>query len=66
MPNSESIDKKLVIRGGEVISNDEGRLKIIFNNLISNAIRYADLAKSAPNITVQVEVTSAMLNIVFF
>ncbi|MEM6526002.1 MAG: HAMP domain-containing sensor histidine kinase [Bacteroidota bacterium] len=65
MHRAEEIDKKVSIVGDTIIKSDESRLKIIFNNLVSNAIRYADFEKSQPWITIKIEVQPELLNIVF-
>ncbi|MEM9857791.1 MAG: HAMP domain-containing sensor histidine kinase [Bacteroidota bacterium] len=65
MPQAEIIDKKINIVGDPVIQSDEARLKIIFNNLVSNAIRYADLKKQTPWINIKLGIQPNELNIVF-
>jgi signal transduction histidine kinase len=45
--------------------SDKNRLQILFNNLVSNAIRYADLEKSNPTIRISAQVTEAEANIEF-
>lgn len=56
MPGNDRIQKKLLIEDGDFYT-DLTRLEIIFKNIISNAIRYADLSKVNPNITVSVKMT---------
>lgn len=53
------------IHGGDDIYADRRRVQIIFNNLISNAIRYADPAKDNPRIEVIAEIGNRMVDIVF-
>ena len=55
MENSEKITKRVSIVGGDFYSDDK-RLSVIFNNLISNAIRYADMKKIEPYIYVRIDV----------
>lgn len=57
MDNVSRIKKTIQINQvGEFISSPT-RLEIIFNNLISNAIKYADMLKAEPTITIHVEST---------
>ncbi len=65
MANAEVIDKNIEINGPEVINNDESRLRIIFNNLISNAIRYSDTSKSSSRITIRIDISPEKLNVIF-
>ena len=65
MANAETIEKTINIRGGEIVKNDESRFKIIFNNLVSNAIRYADTSKPNPKITIDIDVTPGKISVVF-
>ncbi|MEM1407682.1 MAG: HAMP domain-containing sensor histidine kinase [Bacteroidota bacterium] len=59
------IERKIDVRGNEIIHSDLGRLKIIFNNLISNAIRYADFNKKKCWVSIRVDVTHSSINIIF-
>jgi ligand-binding sensor domain-containing protein/nitrogen-specific signal transduction histidine kinase len=52
MERSELIDKKLTVVGESAFYSDPFRLKIIFNNLISNAIRYSN-----PSISSYIHIT---------
>ncbi len=65
MENAELIEKSIKIGGSETVKNDESRFKIIFNNLVSNAIRYSDIAKPAPKISIDIEVTQERISVVF-
>ncbi len=40
-----------------VLFSDQNRLKLILNNLISNAITYADLTKEEPQINITIDIT---------
>lgn len=64
---SDCINKKVKISGseGELIHSDKTRLRIVLSNLISNAIRYADVSKESPSITVNIYVTLDMVAITF-
>ncbi|HEY9004908.1 MAG TPA: HAMP domain-containing sensor histidine kinase [Ohtaekwangia sp.] len=53
MPQAERITTTIRIGSGEFYT-DKTRLEIILKNLISNAIRYADLDKEKPSLLVEV------------
>jgi PAS domain S-box-containing protein len=53
--HSENIEKTLKIVGSQVFVSDAYRLKIILNNLISNAIRYCNPRNEHPFIKVEIE-----------
>lgn len=44
--------------------SDPMRIRILLNNLISNAVQYADLEKDEPNIKMQVKITDEMCTFV--
>lgn len=46
-----------------LLSADQGRLKIILNNLITNAIKYHDLSKPSPYIKINAKSTHSWLHI---
>jgi len=56
MENVDKIEKIIKIDQHEAFYSDPKRLEIIFNNLISNANKYADLNKSKPFIEVSIKV----------
>lgn len=56
LDGSNKIQKRINVAGKADFYTDEKRLSIIFNNLISNAIRYADLRKDMPFIHVSIDV----------
>ncbi len=56
--HSENIQKIFKINQKSAFFTDQRRLNVIFNNLISNAIRYSDLRKSQSYIEVQVNCTT--------
>ncbi len=64
IPQFENIDIVVQVNGAEVVYSDYNRLKIIFNNLISNAIRYSDKRKENPFIIVHIDIqeTSFMIS----
>ena len=59
MPGSELMSKQINIDQKHELYSDPIRLSIIFNNLISNAIKYSDPAKASPfmkiNVTIEKE-----------
>lgn len=50
------IKKVITINGTAPFYSDRNRLTIIFNNLVSNAIKYADLKKDEPFIRITVDI----------
>lgn len=58
MENASQIRKKITVDQEGVFVTAPSRLEIVLNNLISNAMKYADLRKSDPFIEVQVKATS--------
>jgi PAS domain S-box-containing protein len=54
LPTAGSIDTKIQIEPYTNFYSDPKRLRILFNNLISNAFRYHDLSKETPYIKIQV------------
>lgn len=63
MENAQSITESVQVIGKPIIWNDKKRLEIILNNLISNAIKYADMAKKQPTIEVIVTVENTKVKI---
>jgi signal transduction histidine kinase len=53
---ASKIQIQTVVRQDVPFYSDQNRLQILFNNLISNAIRYADLEKSNPSIRISAQV----------
>lgn len=53
----DRIQQDIEIEGSCFFFSDRNRITTLFSNLISNAIRYADLEKDAPYIRIMVEVT---------
>ena len=54
MENADRITKKFIITGESDFYSDEKRITMILNNIISNAIRYADFQKTEPYILVRI------------
>lgn len=50
---------------GEVFYSDKFRLKIIFSNLISNAIKYQDLTKEQSKLNITIDVTQKQASLQF-
>ena len=55
LPTAGSIETKVKVEPYVNFYSDPKRLKILLNNLVSNAFRYHDLAKNAPFIKVQIK-----------
>jgi len=51
------ITKRVTVNQAYPFKSDSKRIEIILNNLISNAIKYADLNKPQPTITIDVEIS---------
>lgn len=63
MQHAQAIEKKVNIEQFEKFISDPRRISIIINNLISNAIKYADLKKENPHFSVHVKVADNMATI---
>jgi signal transduction histidine kinase len=63
MSNAQPIKKMVEIRQYEKFISDPRRVNMIINNLISNAIKYADLAKEQPCIRIKISVVDGMATI---
>lgn len=55
LPSAHSIEPIISVEPYTRFYSDPKRLRILFNNLISNAFRYHDLSKTAPFIKVEVK-----------
>ncbi len=53
---ASKIDRLVDVKEKVPFYSDKGRVLILFNNLISNAIRYADLSKEKPFVRIQITV----------
>jgi signal transduction histidine kinase len=62
---ANKIDHLVDIKDKAPFYSDKGRLLILFNNLISNAIRYADLSKEKSFIRIQIAVEQSEATIEF-
>jgi PAS domain S-box-containing protein len=58
MENANRIRKNIIVEQTAPFLTSPSRVEIILNNLISNAIKYADFRKSDPNIEVRVKANS--------
>ena len=63
MQNAQEIEKKVTIEQFEKFISDPRRISIILNNLVSNAIKYADLSKPHPELSLHVKVMDNMATI---
>lgn len=63
MKHAKSISKEIKVKENLKCKMDIKRIRIILNNLISNAIKYADLSKESPYIHVFISVTNKSINI---
>jgi signal transduction histidine kinase len=59
MPGSDDIQKDIQISAKELFYSDPYHLNVIFNNLISNSIKYYDPKKKNPFLKITVQVTKA-------
>jgi PAS domain S-box-containing protein len=64
LKGSDKIKVKFDIKDDTEFWSDKRRIEAVFNNLISNAIKYADLTKPEPCITVSVEVNEEEATII--
>jgi signal transduction histidine kinase len=65
MPGYQEIEKIIEIRSKTRLLSDAYRISVIFNNLISNAIKYADRTKTKSIIDISIEVTDEIAIIEF-
>jgi signal transduction histidine kinase len=67
IPGTDRIKKEIIVHNPEALSfySDHNRIAILFNNLLSNAIRYADLSKPDPFIRVTIGISRAEVIIQF-
>lgn len=61
----ERIQKTIRVEGHSHMVSDQNRLIVIFNNLISNAIKYCDISKSNPFININIQNTAKETTIIF-
>jgi len=65
LDGNKFIKKNILTEGYTHIISDPNRLIVIFNNLISNAIKYSDLSKTNPFININIKNTDTNTTIVF-
>jgi signal transduction histidine kinase len=56
MPGSELIRKNVTINASSEFVSDAYRISVVFNNLVSNAIKYADNHKENPFLNISVHI----------
>jgi signal transduction histidine kinase len=61
----DRIERRVNINHDRVFYSDKNRITILFNNLISNAIRYADVTKENSFIEINARISSTEIAIVF-
>lgn len=62
-PDNEKIEKIVKIEISDDFQSDLMRLKMIFNNIISNSLRYSDLSKKSPYVAIHVTGNADMAEI---
>ena len=65
MPGSSSINKEINIREDSPLYSDKYRISVIFNNLISNAIKYHDPYKENSSLRITIDVTKERARLEF-
>jgi signal transduction histidine kinase len=65
MPGSASINKEIYIRQDTPFYSDKYRVSVIFNNLISNAIKYFDPHKEQSTLRITIDVTKDRAHLEF-
>ncbi len=65
LEGAERIEKRIEIKEICYLFSDRNRLMIIFNNLISNAFRYADPTKEKPFIHIKIRISFTEITIEF-
>ena len=63
MKNSDQIDFTIKVKGLKEIKTDVSRFRIVFNNLISNAIKYHDFSKEKPFVKVRASTSGGVTRI---
>jgi signal transduction histidine kinase len=64
-PGFQSIDRKVNVRSTAPFCSDKYRLSVIFNNLISNAVKYADSSKTGSWVQIEIFNDDKVATIVF-
>lgn len=65
VPGASAIDKYIQIKDDAPFCSDRNRIHVIFNNLISNGIRYADPEKKEQFIQIKIHITEIEATIEF-
>ena len=65
MPDASKIHKEIHYITKEPFYSDTFRLEVIFNSILSNAIKYLDLKKEKPSITVQIICSAESASLTF-
>lgn len=67
IPGADRIQKEINVHNPDEIPfySDHNRISILFNNLLSNAIRYADLSKPNPSIRIDIKIRKSEIVIDF-
>lgn len=65
MPGYERIEKRVAVEGNQPFYSDYYRLSLILNNLISNAIKYADSTKDTSFIDIRIVLQPANATLAF-
>jgi signal transduction histidine kinase len=65
MPGSSSINKQINILEDAPLYSDKYRISVVFNNLISNAIKYYDPLKEHPMLNITIKVTNGCAHFEF-
>ncbi|MDX1920914.1 MAG: HAMP domain-containing sensor histidine kinase [Candidatus Caenarcaniphilales bacterium] len=63
--NFDKVKKNVLVSQTCSFATDQNRLEIIFNNLISNAIKFSNLHQSPPSLDITIEVNTDMATICF-
>jgi signal transduction histidine kinase len=65
MPGSDLISRTVIVNQQSPFFSDQYRLSVIFNNLISNAIKYSDPSKEKPIIRILAEIRRDKVSLSF-
>jgi signal transduction histidine kinase len=65
MPGSDLISRTVIVNQQSPFFSDQYRLSVIFNNLISNAIKYSDSSKEKPMIRILAEIRRDKVSLSF-
>jgi signal transduction histidine kinase len=65
MPGSDLISRTVIVKQQYPFFSDQYRLSVIFNNLISNAIKYSDPSKEKPVIRIVADILRDKISLSF-